>query len=174
MISICTSTVPGAREETLYTGTATFRHQACETIGRIAGNSRRNNTVSLSKNGIMKLKYDRETYSIDLQSNSELEQLQNEKRKALLEHETAKLRECDEALQRELREWKGQLHPRKQVFTNFAHSLHRIEPFRCTIMITQRRYLRKFKPSFPFVSLLVFIPFEFDISLFFSKQQNSL
>lgn len=47
---------------------------------------------------------------------SELEQLQNEKRKALLEHETAKLRECDEALQRELRDWKSQLHPRKQVF----------------------------------------------------------
>lgn len=45
----------------------------------------------------------------------ELEQLQNEKRKALLEHETAKLRECDEALQREIREWRGQLHPRKQV-----------------------------------------------------------
>ncbi|XP_055703157.1 serine/threonine-protein kinase 10 isoform X2 [Phlebotomus papatasi] len=44
----------------------------------------------------------------------ELEQLQNEKRKALLEHETAKLRECDEALQRELREWKAQLLPRKQ------------------------------------------------------------
>lgn len=44
-----------------------------------------------------------------------MEQLQNEKRKALLEHETAKLRECDEALQRELREWKSQLHPRKQV-----------------------------------------------------------
>lgn len=51
---------------------------------------------------------------------SELEQLQNEKRKALLEHETAKLRECDEALQRELREWKGQLHPRKQVFIKIS------------------------------------------------------
>ncbi|KFB38598.1 polo kinase kinase [Anopheles sinensis] len=44
----------------------------------------------------------------------ELEQLQNEKRKQLLEHETAKLRECDEALQKELREWKAQLMPRKQ------------------------------------------------------------
>lgn len=53
---------------------------------------------------------------------SELEQLQNEKRKALLEHETAKLRECDEALQRELRDWKSQLHPRKQVCqVNFPH-----------------------------------------------------
>lgn len=44
----------------------------------------------------------------------ELEQLQNEKRKQLLEHESAKLRECDEALQKELREWKSQLLPRKQ------------------------------------------------------------
>ncbi|XP_053671494.1 STE20-like serine/threonine-protein kinase [Anopheles nili] len=44
----------------------------------------------------------------------ELEQLQNEKRKQLLEHETAKLRECDEGLQKELREWKAQLMPRKQ------------------------------------------------------------
>lgn len=41
--------------------------------------------------------------------------MQNEKRKALLEHETQKLRECDESLQRELREWKAQLLPRKQV-----------------------------------------------------------
>lgn len=45
----------------------------------------------------------------------ELEQLQNEKRKALLEHETQKLRECDDSLQREIREWKAQLLPRKQV-----------------------------------------------------------
>lgn len=44
----------------------------------------------------------------------ELEQLQNEKRKQLLEHETAKLRDCDEGLQKELREWKSQLLPRKQ------------------------------------------------------------
>lgn len=46
---------------------------------------------------------------------SELEQLQNEKRKALVEHETAKLKEIDERLQQELREWKAQLIPRKQV-----------------------------------------------------------
>lgn len=44
----------------------------------------------------------------------ELEQLQNEKRKALVEHETAKLKEIDEALQRDLREWKARLIPRKQ------------------------------------------------------------
>lgn len=62
---------------------------------------------------------------IDLDIFSELEQLQNEKRKALLEHETAKLRECDEALQRELRDWKSQLHPRKQV-CGMAISIHSI------------------------------------------------
>lgn len=41
--------------------------------------------------------------------------MQNEKRKALLEHESAKLKECDEALHREMREWKAMLVPRKQV-----------------------------------------------------------
>ncbi|XP_055371933.1 serine/threonine-protein kinase 10-like [Condylostylus longicornis] len=44
----------------------------------------------------------------------ELEQLQNEKRKALVDHETAKLRQIDERLQHELREWKAQLLPRNQ------------------------------------------------------------
>lgn len=47
----------------------------------------------------------------------ELEQMQNEKRKALLEHESAKLRECDEGLQREMKDWKLLLMPRKQVKT---------------------------------------------------------
>lgn len=42
--------------------------------------------------------------------------MQNEKRKALLEHESAKLKDCDEALQREMREWKAMLMPRKQVY----------------------------------------------------------
>ena len=45
----------------------------------------------------------------------ELEQLQNEKRKMLMEHETQKLRELDDTYGQELREWKGQLKPRKQV-----------------------------------------------------------
>ncbi|KAH8284940.1 hypothetical protein KR054_003018 [Drosophila jambulina] len=44
----------------------------------------------------------------------ELEQLQNEKRKALVEHEHAKLAEIDERLKAELREWREQLVPRKQ------------------------------------------------------------
>ena len=45
----------------------------------------------------------------------ELEQLQNEKRKMLMEHETQKLRELDDAYGQELRDWKAQLKPRKQV-----------------------------------------------------------
>ena len=50
----------------------------------------------------------------------ELEQLQNEKRKMLMEHETQKLRELDDTYGQELREWKGQLKPRKQV-NKFLH-----------------------------------------------------
>ena len=45
----------------------------------------------------------------------ELEQLQNEKRKMLMEHETQKLKELDEGYAQELKEWKNQLKPRKQV-----------------------------------------------------------
>lgn len=45
----------------------------------------------------------------------ELEQLQNEKRKLLMEHETRKLKEREEHFNRELKEWKAQLKPRKQV-----------------------------------------------------------
>ncbi|XP_016972130.1 serine/threonine-protein kinase 10 isoform X1 [Drosophila rhopaloa] len=44
----------------------------------------------------------------------ELEQLQNEKRRALVEHEHSKLSEIDERLKGELREWRDQLVPRKQ------------------------------------------------------------
>ncbi|KAL0269444.1 UNVERIFIED_CONTAM: hypothetical protein PYX00_007175 [Menopon gallinae] len=44
----------------------------------------------------------------------ELEQLQNEKRKMLMEHETAKLKEQEEEYNRELKEWRSQLKPRKQ------------------------------------------------------------
>ncbi|XP_014211452.2 serine/threonine-protein kinase 10-like isoform X2 [Copidosoma floridanum] len=44
----------------------------------------------------------------------ELEQLQNEKRKMLQEHEMIKLKEREEAYGRELREWKTLLKPRKQ------------------------------------------------------------
>ncbi|XP_076048130.1 sterile20-like kinase isoform X5 [Oratosquilla oratoria] len=44
----------------------------------------------------------------------ELEQLQNEKRKVLMEHETFKLKCQDEDYQKELKEWKTNLKPRKQ------------------------------------------------------------
>ncbi|CAH0395331.1 unnamed protein product [Bemisia tabaci] len=44
----------------------------------------------------------------------ELEQLQNEKRKMLMEHETIKLKEQEEQYSRELKEWKSLLKPRKQ------------------------------------------------------------
>ena len=70
----------------------------------------------------------------------ELEQLQNEKRKMLMEHETQKLRELDDAYGQELREWKAQLKPRKQVniydylfinsvFPRIVSSLEKIPPF---------------------------------------------
>lgn len=45
----------------------------------------------------------------------ELEQLQNEKRKMLMEHESIKLKEQEETYAKELREWKTLLKPRKQV-----------------------------------------------------------
>ncbi|XP_014667566.1 PREDICTED: serine/threonine-protein kinase 10-like [Priapulus caudatus] len=44
----------------------------------------------------------------------ELEQLQNEKRKMITEHETTKLRERDAIYQQELNDWRIQLKPRKQ------------------------------------------------------------
>ncbi|KFM58199.1 STE20-like serine/threonine-protein kinase, partial [Stegodyphus mimosarum] len=44
----------------------------------------------------------------------ELEQLQNEKRKMLMEHETTKLKQLDEQHAAELQEWKISLKPRKQ------------------------------------------------------------
>lgn len=50
----------------------------------------------------------------------ELEQLQNEKRKMLMEHETEKLKQREEAFSKELREWKAQLKPRKQVSRGFV------------------------------------------------------
>lgn len=45
----------------------------------------------------------------------ELEQLQNEKKKMLMEHESLKLKQMEEAYSQELKEWKAQLKPRKQV-----------------------------------------------------------
>lgn len=41
---------------------------------------------------------------------------QNEKRKMLMEHETLKLKQLEEEHSAELKEWKANLKPRKQVF----------------------------------------------------------
>ena len=49
----------------------------------------------------------------------ELEHLQNEKRKMLMEHETTKLKELDESYSGEFTEWKNNLKPRKQVGDTF-------------------------------------------------------
>ncbi|XP_076630127.1 sterile20-like kinase isoform X3 [Colletes latitarsis] len=63
------------------------------------------------------LKHSRQLEEVRAQSDAtikELEQLQNEKRKMLMEHETLKLKELEEAYSKELREWKAHLKPRKQ------------------------------------------------------------
>ena len=52
----------------------------------------------------------------------EIEQMQNEKRKMLMEHETQKLKELDEEYAKDLREWKAHLKPRKQVNYMFTAS----------------------------------------------------
>lgn len=55
----------------------------------------------------------------------ELEHLQNEKRKMLTEHETLKLKQREEAFAKELKEWKSQLKPRKQVRYNFLSDIRK-------------------------------------------------
>merc|ERR1711992_341467 len=58
----------------------------------------------------------------------ELEHLQNEKRKMLMEHETAKLKELDESYSKEFTEWKNNLKPRKQCLEEeFQHQLEEQE-----------------------------------------------
>ena len=52
----------------------------------------------------------------------ELEQLQNEKRKMLMEHETSKLKELDESYAKEFKDWKADLKPRKQVGNKITNS----------------------------------------------------
>ncbi|XP_041371147.1 STE20-like serine/threonine-protein kinase isoform X2 [Gigantopelta aegis] len=60
----------------------------------------------------------------------ELEQLQGEKRKMLMEQETQKMKELDEQYSNELREWKGNLVPRKQKLEEeFAHQREEQEKF---------------------------------------------
>ena len=43
-----------------------------------------------------------------------------------MEHETQKIKELDEQYQTELREWKGQLRPRKQVKTVRVDNLKQV------------------------------------------------
>lgn len=50
----------------------------------------------------------------------ELEQLQNEKRKALMEHETAKLKQLEDEHVLEFKEWRANLKPRKQVSSRYV------------------------------------------------------
>ncbi|KAL1490995.1 hypothetical protein ABEB36_011658 [Hypothenemus hampei] len=58
----------------------------------------------------------------------ELEQLQNEKKKMLLEHETLKLKQREEQFMTELREWRAHLKPRKQKLEElFAQQLEEQE-----------------------------------------------
>lgn len=60
----------------------------------------------------------------------ELEQLQNEKRKMLMEHETMKLKSQEDEYQSELREWRAKLKPRKQKLEDdFALQLDEQEKF---------------------------------------------
>ncbi|XP_011304708.1 serine/threonine-protein kinase 10 isoform X2 [Fopius arisanus] len=65
------------------------------------------------------LKHSRQLEEVRAQSDAtikELEQLQNEKRKMLMEYETMKLKEQEEAYSKELKEWKAHLKPRKQIY----------------------------------------------------------
>ena len=62
--------------------------------------------------------------------NLELEQLQNEKRKMLMEHEAMKLKSQDDEYQCELKEWRAKLKPRKQKMEDdFAAQLEEQEKF---------------------------------------------
>ncbi|OWF53186.1 serine/threonine-protein kinase 10-like isoform X2 [Mizuhopecten yessoensis] len=67
----------------------------------------------------------------------ELEALQAEKRKMLMEHETQKIKELDDQYANELREWKNQLTPRKQKLEEeFQKQREEQEKFYGTVLIT--------------------------------------
>lgn len=67
----------------------------------------------------------------------ELEQLQGEKRKMLMEQETQKIKELDEQYANELRDWKQQLVPRKQrLEEEFQRQREEQEKFYGTVVIT--------------------------------------
>lgn len=50
--------------------------------------------------------------------------MQNEKRKMLMEHETLKLKQREDAFTKDLREWKAQLKPRKQVTLKILNNIN--------------------------------------------------
>lgn len=67
----------------------------------------------------------------------ELEQLQAEKRKMLMEHETQKIKELDEQYSNELREWKNMLAPRKKRLEDeFAKQKEEQEKFYGAVVMT--------------------------------------
>ncbi|KAL5022355.1 hypothetical protein ScPMuIL_001510 [Solemya velum] len=73
----------------------------------------------------------------DATSLRELEQLQAEKRKMLMEHESSKIKELDEQYAIELREWKANLVPRKQKLEEeFSSQKEEQEKFYGTVVIT--------------------------------------
>lgn len=74
------------------------------------------------------LKHSKQLEEVRAQSDStikELEQLQNEKRKMLMEYEAIKLKEQEESYSKELKKWKSLSKPRKQVRIERAvHKTH--------------------------------------------------
>lgn len=83
------------------------------------------------------LKHKKQLEELRAQSDAtikELEQLQNEKRKMLTEHETVKLKQQDEAYSAELKEWKAHLKPRKKKLEEeFSHQIEEQQRFYGTV-----------------------------------------
>lgn len=79
----------------------------------------------------------------------ELEQLQAEKRKMLMEIETQKIKELDEQYSNELREWKAMLVPRKQrLEEDFAKQRDEQEKFYGAVVMTgENTYVPRSAPS---------------------------
>merc|ERR1712043_92760 len=73
-------------------------------------------------------RYRAEQQRFEMKHQRQLEQMQNEKRKMLMEHETQKLKELDEEYAKDLKEWKAHLKPRKQELEEeFANQLEEQE-----------------------------------------------
>ena len=99
--------VPGGREEEIQSRAA----EVSETLS-FSCNCK---SLSLSRFTMKHSKQLEEAKANSAAAIKELEHLQNEKRKMLMEHETAKLKELDESYSKEFTEWKNNLKPRKQV-----------------------------------------------------------